>query len=146
MRVARNKRRWPMRRLSSAADVMKIRHPRDVQALPHRAWRYHLHGVRWRVSEVLRTLIRTAVLGHASDEARRLADQSLKTLQLLYKNIRPGRTMDEVARATSAAAPLMDGETRTRGYLFWLFGRNWLSAQLGRALDRRAQQPFSSLA
>jgi Xaa-Pro dipeptidase len=80
-------------------------------------------------------LIRTAVLSHASDEVRRLADQSLKTLQLLYENIRPGRTMDEVARATGAAAPQMGGETRTRGYFGYSVGigfpPNWVEHSIG---------------
>jgi Xaa-Pro dipeptidase len=87
-------------------------------------------------------LIRTAVLGRASDEVLRLADQSLKTLQLLYTNIRPGRTMDEVARATSAAAPLLDGETRTRGYFGYSVGigfpPNWVEHSIGIVEDATA--------
>jgi Xaa-Pro dipeptidase len=67
-------------------------------------------------------LIRTAVLGPPSDEVRRLADQSLQTLELLYENIRPGRTMDEVTRATNAAVPLLDGQAKTRGYFGYSVG------------------------
>jgi Xaa-Pro aminopeptidase len=43
----------------------------------------------------------TAVIGAPSDRLKRLADAALGTLQLLYENVRPGRTVDEVARGSS---------------------------------------------
>jgi Xaa-Pro dipeptidase len=67
-------------------------------------------------------LIRTAVLGAPPDRMRRLADQSLETLRILYEEIRPGRTMDEVARATTARAPALDPDVRTRGYYGYSVG------------------------
>lgn len=67
-------------------------------------------------------LIRTAVRGEPSDTVRRLSDQSLRTLEILFENIRPGRTLDDVARATSAAAPSMDGGANTRGYFGYSVG------------------------
>lgn len=46
-------------------------------------------------------LYRTAIIGNPPDQLRRLVDAALETLELLYANVRPGRTMDE---ATQAAA------------------------------------------
>jgi Xaa-Pro aminopeptidase len=46
-------------------------------------------------------LFRTGVIGRPPDRLKRLAEVSLGMLEVLYENIRPGRTMDDVARTTA---------------------------------------------
>ena len=80
-------------------------------------------------------LIRTAVLGPPSEEMRGLADQSLRTLELLYDTIRPGRSLHEVAATVSAKAPPLEGTVRTRGYYGYSVGIGfppvWVEHSLG---------------
>jgi len=80
-------------------------------------------------------LIRTAVLGPPSDEMCRLADQSLRTLEILYATIRPGLSMHEVAATVSAKAPALAGAVRTRGYYGYSVGIGfppvWVEHSLG---------------
>ncbi|WP_347268163.1 M24 family metallopeptidase [Paracoccus sp. (in: a-proteobacteria)] len=47
--------------------------------------------------------MRSAVIGTPSDGVRRLSDAALETLDLLFANIRAGRTGDDVARAARKA-------------------------------------------
>ena len=57
-----------------------------------------LTGVYQRYSA---PVFRSAVLGEPSDLVRRLTEFSLLTLDLLYSNARPGRTIADVARSVS---------------------------------------------
>ncbi len=80
-------------------------------------------------------LIRTAVLGSPSDEMRHLANQSLRTLEILYDTVRPGRSMHEVATTVSAKAPPLDEAVQTRGYYGYSVGIGfppvWVEHSLG---------------
>lgn len=67
-------------------------------------------------------LLRTAVIGTPSARLRRLADASLRTMDLLVENLRPGRTMDEVSRAAAKGHADVDPEVRTRGYYGYSVG------------------------
>jgi Xaa-Pro aminopeptidase len=61
-------------------------------------------------------LLRTAVVGEPSVRLRRLADASLRTVDLVLDNLRPGRTMDEIARAAAKGYADVDPAVRMRGY------------------------------
>jgi Xaa-Pro dipeptidase len=108
----------PIVRTGSRSSVIHATCKR-TQILPGDAVFMEFGGVYQRYCA---PLIRTVVLGPASDQVRRLADQSLRTLQVLYENIRPGRTMDDVALATTAAVPSLDDQTKTRGYYGYSVG------------------------
>ena len=59
----------------------------------------------------------TAVLGRPSERLQRYADICLRTLDLLYDNVRPGRTMDEVAEAAGKGLDGVDTDVNfTGGY------------------------------
>jgi Xaa-Pro aminopeptidase len=58
----------------------------------------------------------TVVMGPPSDRLRRLADSALATLALLYENVRPGRTVDEVARAAARGLAGVDPEVYLSEY------------------------------
>lgn len=60
-------------------------------------------------------LIRSACVGEPSSELARLADCSLRTVDLLLENIRAGRTGDEIARAASAGFDDADPRTVFHG-------------------------------
>ncbi len=59
--------------------------------------------------------MRSAVIGHPSDEVRRLADACVATLNLLIENIRPGRTGHDVAREASRGLELVRDEAWFHG-------------------------------
>ena len=56
-------------------------------------------------------LYRTAVVGRPSERLQRLSDICLETLNRLYGNIRPGRTMHDVAEATVKALETVESDT-----------------------------------
>lgn len=80
-------------------------------------------------------LIRTAIRGEPSDEVARMADISLRTLALLFENVRPGRTLDDIARTMSTRAPGLEGAAKTRGYFGYSVGIGfppvWVEHSLG---------------
>jgi Xaa-Pro aminopeptidase len=55
-------------------------------------------------------MMRTAVLGKPNDRTRRASDAVLTAWQLLYENIRPGRTCDEVARIAKKPLAALESE------------------------------------
>ncbi len=67
-------------------------------------------------------LLRTAVVGKPPDALRRLADVSLRAMELLFDNLRPGRTMGEVASAAMKALAGLDSDVRMRGYFGYAVG------------------------
>lgn len=58
----------------------------------------------------------TAVMGRPPDRLRRLADTALAALALLYDNVRPGRTADDVARAAAKGLAGVDPEVYLSEY------------------------------
>jgi Xaa-Pro aminopeptidase len=67
-------------------------------------------------------LLRTAVIGKPPEALRRLADVSLRAMELLFDNLRPGRTMGEVASAAMKALAGLDAGIRMRGYFGYAVG------------------------
>jgi Xaa-Pro aminopeptidase len=61
-------------------------------------------------------LYRTAVLGEPSLRLKLLSESALRTLETLYENIRPGRTVDEVARAAAKELKTVDPEVYLSNY------------------------------
>lgn len=67
-------------------------------------------------------LLRTAVVGTPPEALRRLADTSLRAMDLLFENLRPGRTMGDVASAAMKALADLDAAVRMRGYFGYAVG------------------------
>lgn len=67
-------------------------------------------------------LLRTAVIGKPSPELRHLCDTSLSAMDLLYRHLRPGRNIDEVARAAAKALADLDPSVQMRGYFGYAVG------------------------
>jgi Xaa-Pro aminopeptidase len=55
-------------------------------------------------------MMRTAVLGKPDERTRRASDAVLGAWQLLYENIKPGRTCDEVARTAKKPLAALESE------------------------------------
>ena len=67
-------------------------------------------------------LLRTAVIGAPPERLRRLADTSLDAMRLLFENLRPGRTMGDVASAAMKALAGLGPDVRMRGYFGYAVG------------------------
>lgn len=64
----------------------------------------------------------TAVVGRASDDTRRLADAALYCVETLYSNLRPGRTMHDVATSTKSALRGLDERIHLNEYFAYPIG------------------------
>jgi len=67
-------------------------------------------------------LLRTAVIGTPCRRLQRLADSSLAAMDLLFDNLRSGRTMGEVSSAAMPALVELDHSVRMRGYFGYSVG------------------------
>ena len=80
-------------------------------------------------------LLRTAVLGAPSAKLRELADRSLDTMEALFAELKPGRTLDEVARCTANAVPATDLAIKTRGYFGYAVGISFPPVWVERSVE-----------
>ena len=80
-------------------------------------------------------LLRTAVIGPPSDDLRRLCDVSLAAMDLLFANLRPGRTMGDVASAAMPALAALDDRVRTRGYFGYAVGIGFPPSWVERSVE-----------
>ena len=80
-------------------------------------------------------LLRTAVVGKPSDRLRRLADTSLRAMDLLFANLHPGRTMGDVASAAMQAFADVDPAVRTRGYFGYSIGIGFPPSWVERSVE-----------
>lgn len=80
-------------------------------------------------------LLRTAVIGQPSGQARRLADAALATLELLFDNVRPGRSVGDVARVVARGYAHLQPQIQTRGYHAYSVGISfppvWVEHSIG---------------
>ncbi len=67
-------------------------------------------------------LMRTVVLGEPSDQAKRIIEVGLNTLNLLYENVRAGHTAHDVAVATKKGLASIDGEIFRSGHFGYSIG------------------------
>jgi Xaa-Pro dipeptidase len=86
-------------------------------------------------------LLRTAVIGRPPLRLQRLADASLRTMDLLFANLRPGRTMGDVASAAMPALADVDPAVRMRGYFGYSIGigfpPSWVERSVEIAVGRK---------
>lgn len=86
-------------------------------------------------------LLRTAVLGKPPDRLRRLADASLRAMDMLFASLRPGRTMGDVASAAMQALADVDPAVRMRGYFGYSIGigfpPSWVERSVEIAVERK---------
>ena len=80
-------------------------------------------------------LLRTAVVGSPPQQLRHLADVSLAAMDLLFANLRPGRTMGDVASAATKALAGLDGEVRMRGYFGYAVGIGFPPSWVERSVE-----------
>jgi len=80
-------------------------------------------------------LLRTAVIGPPSDELSRLCDVSLAAMDLLFSNLRSGRTAGDVATATSPALARLDSRVATRGYFGYSVGISFPPSWVERSVE-----------
>ena len=80
-------------------------------------------------------LLRTAIIGKPSDTIRRFADAALLTLDILYDNVRPGRSVADVAREAAKGYAHLLSEIQTRGYHAYSVGISfppvWVEHSIG---------------
>ncbi|MFQ5933572.1 MAG: M24 family metallopeptidase [Dehalococcoidia bacterium] len=67
-------------------------------------------------------LMRTVVLGEPTAQAKRIIDANLKTLNLLYENVKPGRTAHEVAMAAAKGLDPIVKEVFRSGHFGYSIG------------------------
>ena len=65
---------------------------------------------------------RTAVIGGPSDQLKQLADAALNVLTLLIENVRPGRSIHEVARAASGSVQRLPADVHFGGVFGYSVG------------------------
>ena len=66
---------------------------------------------------------------------RRLADVSLGAMDMLFANLRPGRTMGDVASATMRSLSGLDPEVRMRGYFGYSVGIGFPPSWVERSVE-----------
>ena len=80
-------------------------------------------------------LLRTAVVGPPPERLQRLADISLRAMDMLFENLRPGRTMGEVASAAMKSLAGLDPEVRMRGYFGYSVGIGFPPSWVERSVE-----------
>ena len=80
-------------------------------------------------------LLRTAVIGKPPDRLQRLADTSLRAMDMLFANLRPGRTMGDVASAAMRALANVDPAVRMRGYFGYSVGIGFPPSWVERSVE-----------
>jgi Xaa-Pro aminopeptidase len=80
-------------------------------------------------------LLRTAVIGKPSSRLRHLADVSLAAMDLLFANLRAGRTAGDVASAAMKALAGLDQEVRMRGYFGYAVGVGFPPSWVERSIE-----------
>jgi Xaa-Pro aminopeptidase len=80
-------------------------------------------------------LLRTAVIGEPSAQLRRLADISLHAMELLFDNLRAGRTMGDVAAAAMQALQGLSPGVRMRGYFGYSVGIGFPPSWVERSVE-----------
>jgi Xaa-Pro dipeptidase len=80
-------------------------------------------------------LLRAAVVGEPPERLRRLADASLQAMDSLFANLRPGRTMGDVATAVTRAQINADPAVKTRGYFGYSVGIGFPPSWVERSVE-----------
>lgn len=80
-------------------------------------------------------LLRTAVIGKPGPQLRHLADVSLAAMELLFADLRAGRTAGDVASAAMKALAGLGAEVRMRGYFGYAVGIGFPPSWVERSLE-----------
>jgi Xaa-Pro aminopeptidase len=80
-------------------------------------------------------LLRTAVIGTPPARLRKLADVSLAAMDRLFANLRPGRTMGDVASAAMGALHGLGADVRMRGYFGYAVGIGFPPSWVERSVE-----------
>lgn len=67
-------------------------------------------------------LMRTVILGEPTDQAKRIIDYNLKTLNTIYENVKPGRTSHDVAIAAQKSLDPIEKEIFRSGHFGYSVG------------------------
>jgi Xaa-Pro aminopeptidase len=80
-------------------------------------------------------LLRTAVVGSPPARLRELADVSLAAMNLLFQNLRAGRTVGEVASAAMKPLAALGADVRMRGYFGYTVGIGFPPSWVERSVE-----------
>jgi Xaa-Pro aminopeptidase len=80
-------------------------------------------------------LLRTAVVGKPAARLQRLADASLRAMDMLFAHLRPGRTMGDVAATAMQALAGLEPAVRMRGYFGYSVGIGFPPSWVERSVE-----------
>jgi Xaa-Pro aminopeptidase len=80
-------------------------------------------------------LLRAAVIGEPPERLRRLADASLQAMSSLFANLRPGRTMGDIACAATRQMIDSNPSVQMRGYFGYSVGIGFPPSWVERSVE-----------
>ena len=80
-------------------------------------------------------LLRTAVLGSPSNELQKLADTSLRVMDVLFSILAPGRSLDAVAQDAGRGLTSVNAAVKMRGYFGYSVGLSFPPSWVERSIE-----------